>query len=66
MLILPGEIRRELIMDEYFAVEGLGELLVQEADQLGLGGGEDSLVRELVGRDHEGALGTGVAVEKIG
>ena len=53
-------------MDEYFAVEGLGELLVQEADQLGLGGREDSLVRELVGRDHEGALGTGVAVEKIG
>lgn len=65
-ILIPGEIRRELIVDKYFAVERLGELLGHELRQLGLVGGEGGLVGELEGRDDEGALRARVAIEKTG
>ena len=66
LLILPGEIRRVLIVDKYFAVEGLGEFLVHEIGQLGLVGGEGGLLGDLEGRDDVGALCARVAIEKMG
>ena len=53
-------------MDEYLAVEGLGELLIHELRQLGLVGGEGGLGGHLEGGDDVGALGARVAIEKTG
>ena len=66
LLILPGEICRVLIVDKYFAVEGLGEFLVHEIGQLGLVGGESGLLGDLEGGDDVGALCARVAIEKMG